>query len=50
LDEFGAIKLNNFFFRNTQNLQFEDITQDVGLENPSISHGVLMPILTMMVI
>lgn len=39
LDEFGAIKLNNFFFRNTQNLQFEDLTQDVGLENPSISHG-----------
>jgi hypothetical protein len=39
LDEFGSVKLNNFFFQNTQNLQFEDITQEVGLENPSISHG-----------
>ena len=39
LDSYGAVKINNYLFRNTGNLGFRDITQTAGIASPSISHG-----------
>lgn len=39
LDEFGAVKKNNFLFKNNASLQFDDISASSGLDNPSVSQG-----------
>jgi hypothetical protein len=39
LDEYGSIKIENYFFRNNGNLTFSNVTKQTGLAHPSISHG-----------
>ncbi len=39
LDEYGNIKIDNYLFRNKGNLTFSNITNDAGLDNPSVSQG-----------
>jgi enediyne biosynthesis protein E4 len=39
LEEFGAVKKTNFFFKNTQSLQFDDVSEAVGIAESSVSQG-----------
>lgn len=39
IDEYGSVKMDNYFFRNNGDLTFENITTQAGFTNPSISSG-----------
>src|SRR6266496_2420098 len=39
LNEYGSIKIDNYFFHNNGNLTFSNATAQTGLANPSISQG-----------
>jgi enediyne biosynthesis protein E4 len=39
IDEYGSIKMNNYFFHNNGNLTFSNVTKQTGLAVPSISNG-----------
>ncbi len=39
IDGYGAIKMDNYFFRNNGQLGFDDITKKAGFAIPSISNG-----------
>jgi enediyne biosynthesis protein E4 len=39
IDEYGSIKMNNYFFHNNGNLIFSNATKQTGLAVPSISNG-----------
>ncbi|MEO6549237.1 MAG: VCBS repeat-containing protein [Ferruginibacter sp.] len=39
LDQYGSVKINNYFFHNNGNLTFSDATIQSGLAVPSVSNG-----------
>lgn len=39
IDEYGSIKMNNYFFHNRGDLTFSNITKQAGLAVPSLSNG-----------
>jgi enediyne biosynthesis protein E4 len=39
LDQYGNIKVNNYFFHNNSNLTFSNATEHAGLAIPSVSNG-----------
>jgi hypothetical protein len=39
IDQYGSIKMNNYFFRNNHDLTFSNTTKETGLATPSISNG-----------
>ncbi|MEO6541303.1 MAG: VCBS repeat-containing protein, partial [Ferruginibacter sp.] len=39
LDEYGSIKVNNYFFHNNSDLTFTNTTAQTGLAIPSVSNG-----------
>ncbi|WP_083596489.1 VCBS repeat-containing protein [Cnuella takakiae] len=39
LDDYGSVKVDNYFFRNNHQLGFDNLTAQTGLNNPSISNG-----------
>lgn len=39
IDQYGSIKMDNYFFRNNGNLTFSNITKQAGLAAPSVSNG-----------
>lgn len=39
LDEYGSVKVANYFYRNKGNLTFDNSTADAGLDEPSVSNG-----------
>ncbi len=39
IDEYGSIKMENYFFHNDGNLSFSNTTKQTGLAVPSISNG-----------
>jgi len=39
IDEYGSIKMDNYFFHNNGNLSFSNTTKSAGLAVPSISNG-----------
>ncbi|MDQ3844139.1 MAG: VCBS repeat-containing protein [Bacteroidota bacterium] len=39
LDEYGSVKVNNYFFHNNGNLTFSNATEQTGLATPSVSNG-----------
>ena len=39
MESYGDVRLNNFLFRNTGELFFEDVSAAAGINKPSISHG-----------
>ncbi|WP_255070093.1 VCBS repeat-containing protein [Lacihabitans sp. LS3-19] len=41
LDQIPVVKISNYAFRNTGNLQFEDVTEKWGLDIPSFSNGAV---------
>ena len=40
LNKLPGIKIHNYFFRNKGDLQFEDISEDVGFNKPTYSNGM----------
>src|SRR5204863_3156696 len=41
IDQFGSIKMNNYFFHNNADLTFNNTTKQTGLAVPSISNGAV---------
>ncbi|MEI9944680.1 MAG: VCBS repeat-containing protein [Chitinophagaceae bacterium] len=39
IDEYGSVKMDNYFFKNKGDLTFSNITKQTGLAIPSISNG-----------
>jgi enediyne biosynthesis protein E4 len=39
IDEYGSVKMDNYFFYNNGDLTFSDMTKQAGLAIPSISNG-----------
>jgi hypothetical protein len=39
IDEYGSVKMENYFFHNNGNLTFSNVTKQTGLSVPSISNG-----------
>jgi len=39
IDQYGSIKINNYFFHNSGNLTFKNTTKQSGLAIPSVSNG-----------
>jgi enediyne biosynthesis protein E4 len=39
LDQYGSVKINNYFFQNNKDLTFTNTTQQTGLAVPSVSNG-----------
>jgi hypothetical protein len=39
LDQYGSIKINNYFFHNNGNLTFSNSTEQAGIATPSVSNG-----------
>lgn len=39
IDEYGSVKMDNYFFRNQGDLRFSDITRATGLTGASLSNG-----------
>jgi len=39
IDEYGSVKMDNYFFHNNGDLTFSNITKQVGFAIPSISNG-----------
>ncbi|MEO9031817.1 MAG: VCBS repeat-containing protein [Ginsengibacter sp.] len=41
LDQYGSVKINNYFFHNNKDLTFSNTTDGAGLAIPSISNGAV---------
>ncbi|MDB5277092.1 MAG: hypothetical protein JWR61_2047 [Ferruginibacter sp.] len=41
LENYGSIKINNYFYHNNGDLTFSNLTEAAGIDVPSISHGAV---------